>query len=133
MAGLIEIKTKKRVEVVDVTAKVKEEVRNSGVSNGIAVVYSKHTTTAITINENEGRLKEDVINILEKLVPAGAGYRHDRIDNNADAHLRAILVGNSVTVPVSAGNLDLGTWQSILFIELDGPRSRRVGVKVIEF
>ena len=129
---MIEIKTGKRVDVVDITSKVKEEVRNGGVSDGVAIVYSKHTTTAITINENESGLKEDILNMLEKIIPAGAGYRHDRIDNNADAHLRAILVGNSVTVPVSGGNLDLGTWQSILFIELDGPRSRRVGVKVIK-
>jgi len=129
---LIEIKTGKRVDVVDITSKVKEEVRNGGVSDGVAIIYSKHTTTAITINENESGLKEDILNMLEKIIPAGAGYRHDRKDNNADAHLRAILVGNSVTVPVSGGNLDLGTWQSILFIELDGPRSRRVGVKVIK-
>jgi len=129
---LIEIKTGKRVEVIDITSKVKEEVKNSGVSDGMVIVYTKHTTTAITVNENESGLKEDMLNILERVIPTGAGYEHDRIDNNADAHLRAILIGNSITVPVSGGNLDLGTWQSILFVELDGPRKRKIGMKVIK-
>jgi secondary thiamine-phosphate synthase enzyme len=98
----------------------------------MVIVYTKHTTTAITVNENESGLKEDMLNILERVIPTGAGYEHDRIDNNADAHLRAILIGNSITVPVSGGNLDLGTWQSILFVELDGPRKRKIGMKVIK-
>jgi len=127
---MIEIKTKRRVEVVDITSNVAEEIRKSGVKEGVALIYSKHTTTAITINENESGLKEDIINCIENLILSSAGYRHNRIDNNADSHLRAIFIGNSVMIPVTNGNPDLGTWQSILFIELDGPRSRRVDVKV---
>ncbi len=128
---MIEIKTSKRVEVVDITDKVREIVEKHDVKDGIAVVFTKHTTTAIIINENESGLKEDVINVLERLIPTNAGYMHDRIDNNADSHLRAILLGNSVVVPITDGKLDLGTWQRIMFIELDGPRTRRVIVKVI--
>ncbi|WP_456327233.1 secondary thiamine-phosphate synthase enzyme YjbQ [Archaeoglobus sp.] len=128
---MIEIKTSKRIEVVDITDKVREIVEKHDVKDGIAVVFTKHTTTAIIINENESGLKEDVINVLERLIPTNAGYMHDRIDNNADSHLRAILLGNSVVVPITDGKLDLGTWQRIMFIELDGPRTRRVIVKVI--
>ncbi len=128
---MIEIKTSKRIEVVDITDKVREIVEKYDVKDGIAVVFTKHTTTAIIINENESGLKEDVINVLERLIPTNAGYMHDRIDNNADSHLRAILLGNSVVVPITDGKLDLGTWQRIMFIELDGPRTRRVIVKVI--
>lgn len=128
---MMEVKTSKRVEVIDITSRVKDEVKKAGVEDGIAVVYTKHTTTAITINEGESGLKEDVLDAVEKVIPQGAGYRHDRIDNNADSHLRAMFIGNSVTIPVVSGSLDLGTWQSILFIEFDGPRSRRVGIKTV--
>ncbi len=128
---MIEVRTKNRVEIIDITSRVQEEVGKSGVKDGIAVVYTKHTTTAIVINENESGLKDDMLDLIEKLVPQGAGYRHDSIDNNADAHLRALLLGNSVVIPVTNGRLDLGTWQRILFIELDGPRTRKVIVKVV--
>jgi len=128
---MIEVKTSKRVEIIDITDEVRKVVEKSDVKEGITVVYTTHTTTAIIINENESRLKEDILNILEKLIPTGAGYKHDEIDNNADAHLRAILLGNSVVIPIENGRLCLGTWQRIMFIELDGPRSRRVLVKVV--
>ncbi len=129
---MIEINTSRRVEVVDITSDVQKEVEKSGVKDGIAVVYTPHTTTAIVINENEPGLGKDIVFVLDKLVPRGAGYTHDEIDNNADSHLRAMLLGNSVVVPITNGRLELGTWQRILFLELDGPRSRRVIVKVIE-
>lgn len=128
---MIEIRTNKRVEVIDITDRVREVVESQEVLDGIAVVYTKHTTTAIVINENESGLKEDLLNTLERLIPAKAGYMHDRIDDNADSHLRAILLGNSVVIPITNGKLDLGTWQRILFVELDGPRVRKVVVKVI--
>jgi secondary thiamine-phosphate synthase enzyme len=128
---MIEVKTNKRIEIIDITNEVRKVVEKSDVKDGIVVVYTTHTTTAIIINENESRLKEDILNILEKLIPSGAGYKHDEIDNNADSHLRAILLGNSVVIPIENGKLCLGTWQRIMFIELDGPRSRRVLVKVV--
>ncbi len=123
----IEIATKQRIEVVDITRDVENLVSGSG----LALVYTPHTTTAIIINEGESGLIEDILDLLSRLVPTGAGYKHDRIDNNADAHLRAVLLGNSVVVPVENGKLMLGTWQRILFIELDGPRRRRVFVRVV--
>ncbi len=129
---MIEIRTSKRVEIIDITSEVQKEVDKSGVKDGIAVVYTQHTTTAIIINENESGLKEDIVFVLDKLIPRGAGYMHDEIDNNADSHLRAIFLGNSVVVPITNGKLDLGTWQRIMFVELDGPRTRRIIVKAIE-
>ncbi|WP_457614574.1 secondary thiamine-phosphate synthase enzyme YjbQ [Methanopyrus sp.] len=127
----LKVKSERRVQVIDVTDQVRERVRESGVESGIAHVYSRHTTAAVVVNEPESGLLRDIVNKLEELVPQGAGYEHDRIDNNADAHLRALLLGNSITVPVSDGDLILGTWQSILFVELDGPRSRRLLVTVV--
>ncbi|WP_148688946.1 MULTISPECIES: secondary thiamine-phosphate synthase enzyme YjbQ [unclassified Methanopyrus] len=127
----LRIKSERRVQVIDVTDQVKEKVKESGVKEGIAHVYSRHTTATVVVNEPESGLLRDIVNKLEELVPQDAGYEHDRIDNNADAHLRAILLGNSVTIPVSDGDLVLGTWQSVLFVELDGPRSRRLLVTVV--
>ena len=129
---MIQINTSRRVEVVDITSEVQKEVEKSGIKDGLAVVYTPHTTTAIVINENEPGLIEDIVFVLDRLIPRGAGYMHDEIDNNADSHLRAMLLGNSVVIPVTNGKLELGTWQRIMFLELDGPRSRRVIVKVIE-
>ncbi len=123
----IEVTTRQRVEVVDITQEVQRVV--SG--DGLALVYTPHTTTAVVINEAEGGLLEDIIETLSKLVPSNAGYKHDRIDNNADAHIKATLLGNAVVIPVENGRLALGTWQRILFIELDGPRRRSVYVKVL--
>ena len=126
----ITIKTKNRVEIVDITSEVEELVEKSGVDKGIALVYTKHTTTALVINEAERGLLDDILYIIQKIVPPNS-YKHDRIDNNADAHLRSTLLGNSVAIPVLNKKLELGTWQRILFIELDGPRTRKVLVKVV--
>ncbi|AFK22459.1 secondary thiamine-phosphate synthase enzyme YjbQ [Pyrococcus sp. ST04] len=130
MMETIKITTNKEVEIVDITSKVREAVRKSGIENGVAVVFTRHTTTAIIINENESGLLKDLEKTLENLIPKGAGYMHDRIDNNAHSHLRGILLGTSVVIPIENGRLALGTWQSILFVELDGPRTREVYVKV---
>ncbi len=125
------VKTGSRVEIVDVTDKVTEIVRESGVDTGLANVYSRHTTAAVVVNEPESGLLNDIVSVLSELVPEGEGYEHDRIDNNADAHLRAILLGGSVTLPVVGGEPDLGTWQSVLLVELDGPRTRTLRVTVV--
>ena len=127
---MITIKTKERIEIVDITEDVQNLVSKSDVKDGIAVVYTTHTTTAIIINEAERGLMDDIINVIQKIVPQNS-YKHNRIDNNADAHLRAVILGNSVVVPVTNGKLDLGTWQRIMFVELDGPRNRRVLVRVV--
>ncbi|MFQ5975430.1 MAG: secondary thiamine-phosphate synthase enzyme YjbQ [Candidatus Hydrothermarchaeales archaeon] len=94
-------------------------------------IFSRHTTTSIGINENEPRIVKDYEDVLEKLVPKSVGYRHDSIDSNAHAHIKSLLLGAGEIVPIEDGRLCLGTWQSIFFIELDGPRMRTVMVKVI--
>jgi secondary thiamine-phosphate synthase enzyme len=125
------VDTTKRTEVVDVTGLVNGAVRASGVTEGAAVVHSPHTTTAVVVNEREGRLVQDLLDWAARMAPEGAGYRHDGTDGNAHAHLRGVMMGASVTIPVSGGRLALGTWQSVLFVELDGPRSRSLNVQVM--
>ncbi|ETA69338.1 secondary thiamine-phosphate synthase enzyme [Methanolobus tindarius DSM 2278] len=127
----MQIKTGKRIELIDITDRVKEQLHENGVQNGICVISTKHTTTSVIVNENESGLVSDILELLKILVPAHAGYAHDRIDNNADAHLKAVLLGSSETLPIIDGNLHLGTWQSIFFAEMDGPRTREVTVTVI--
>ncbi len=126
------IRTSERVELVDITEEVKSEVQKSGIVNGICVISTSHTTTAIILNENETGLRHDILDFLEKLIPPSAGYRHDRIDNNADAHLKAVILGPSETIPVMGGELVLGIWQRIFFVELDGPRQRTVNIDQIK-
>jgi secondary thiamine-phosphate synthase enzyme len=128
---LLEIKTDEPVQVIDITRQVNEAVGESGVAEGICLVYTLHTTTGIVINEAETGLVADLLRRLMSLAPPGAGYLHDRIDENARAHLQAVLLGNSRTIPVEEGCLALGTWQRVLFVELDGPRRRKVIVRVL--
>lgn len=128
---MLEIKTDEPVQVIDITRQVNEAVGESGVAEGICLVYTLHTTTGIVINEAETGLVADLLRRLMSLAPPGDGYLHDRIDENAHAHLQAILLGNSRTIPVEEGCLALGTWQRVLFVELDGPRRRNVIVRVL--
>lgn len=128
---MIEIPTKRSIEVVDITSQVQKDVEESKLESGLCLVFTLHTTTGITINEGEPGLIQDILNLMNTLVPQGAGYMHDRSDGNAHAHLQAVLLGNSITIPVERGRLILGTWQKVLFLELDGPRRRRVYVKTI--
>lgn len=127
----MEINTSLPVELVDITDNVKNEVRKTGNQNGLCVVSTRHTTSSIIINENESGLRTDIIDLLEKLIPPSAGYQHDRIDNNADAHLKAVMLGSSETIPIIEGRLELGTWQRVFFVELDGPRKRNVIITII--
>lgn len=128
---LIEIKTEKPVQAIDITSHVNAAIKESGVLDGICLVYTLHTTTGIVINEGENGLLQDLVRRLSSLAPPGDGYLHDRIDDNAHAHLQAVLLGNCQTIPIEDGNLVMGTWQRVLFIELDGPRRRNVCVKVV--
>lgn len=117
------VDTAERVEVVDVTPDVAAAVPD-GFETGLCVAFVPHTTAGVVVNESEPRLVTDIERLLGRLVPRGDDYAHDAIDNNADAHLRAMLLGSSVTVPVDGGELALGRWQSVLFVECDGPRTR---------
>jgi secondary thiamine-phosphate synthase enzyme len=129
MATELALSTRKRVEFVHITPEVQRAVRDSGVTSGICVVYVPHTTAGVTINENaDPDVARDIVAHLERLVPRQEAYHH--MEGNADAHIKASLVGSSVTVLVEDGALVLGTWQGIFFCEFDGPRSRRVYVKI---
>jgi len=122
--------TSSRQQVLDITDEVAEIVGDNDVSSALCTVSVPHCTCAVYINEHEEGLVHDVMALVEGIV-AGEDWHHDRIDQNAGAHLRATLLGNSVQIPVEGGNLVLGTWQRIQLIELDGPRHRRVNVTLI--
>ena len=125
------VSTTDPIETVDVTARVEEAIPDD-LAAGTCTVFSEHTTAAVVVQEAESGLLADLESFLADLVPEDGGYRHDRIDDNAAAHLRAALLGGSVTLPVEDGALALGTWQSVLFVELDGPRERRLRVVTSE-
>jgi secondary thiamine-phosphate synthase enzyme len=123
----ISVRTGDRVEVVNVTLKVEEACGRLGALEGILLVSCRHTTCSLCLNEDEAGLRSDLERLGESLLDAfkgKAGYRHDAIDDNAQAHLTSVLMGHSVTVPVATGKPVLGTWQSLLLLEMDGPRSR---------
>ena len=128
----IEIATREHTELIDITSDVKKVVKHKSVELGICVIFARHTTTGIIINENEAGLKNDILMLLNELIPKGKGYLHDRIDDNAHAHLRSVVLGSSVTIPIENGTLALGTWQSIFFVECDGPRRREVCISVVK-
>jgi secondary thiamine-phosphate synthase enzyme len=126
----IEVKTKARNELVDITQQVAKVVQEAGIAEGICVVVVPHTTAAVTVNENaDPSVKADIIAKLGALVPVADRYRHQ--EGNADAHIKAALVGTSESILVRDGTLALGTWQGIFFCEFDGPRTRQVWVRVL--
>jgi secondary thiamine-phosphate synthase enzyme len=124
------IHTRKTQEMLDITSEVSEIVLRSGVANGFCLVYVPHATAAIVINENaDPNVCQDILDALGRMVPEGA-WRHDRVDNNAAAHIKATILGPSEAIPVREGRLRLGTWQSVMLAEFDGPRDRTVIVEV---
>jgi secondary thiamine-phosphate synthase enzyme len=127
----IDVKTKSSFKIVNITNQVKQVVQKSKISEGSLIVFTPHTTCAITINEDEPGLVSDILKKISDLVPMGQGYSHDRIDSNAHAHILASIIGPSIAIPISKGKAALGTWQSVLFIELDGPRNRKVTVQIL--
>ncbi len=134
---LMSLKTDERMQLVDITPRIVARVRRSAVRDGIALVSSMHTTLALFVNEFQDALLEDVRSFLELVAPRDAGWRHDdpRYSDcerrNADAHLRAALLGHALTLPVRDGELALGTFQSIIAAELDGPRPRALHVQIL--
>ena len=140
--GYIELQTREGIHVMDITAELKRIVAESGISNGMLVVSSMHTTLALTVNEAEERLLVDIENYFSKLVPANQGYLHDDLHwrdvppdepENAHSHLIAMMFGNSESLAVVDGKPVLGTYQSLMAVELDGPRERRVSVQVVGY
>jgi len=125
----VEIRTPAQVAVVIVTSDCRQALSHSGIARGIAVFSVPHTTCGLCVNEDEPGLRRDLEHLasgLVDLVKPKTGFQHDRIDNNARAHLTAVLFGHSLTLPVADGTLSLGTWQSVFLMEIDGPRARRL-------
>lgn len=130
MLRIINFATKEKQEIVDLTAQIEELVLQAKVSDGFCLISVPHATAAVYVNENEEGLKKDMLEILKNLVPQQP-YFHNKIDNNAQAHLLSSLIGTSVSLPIIRAELGLGTWQRILFLELDGPRhNRRVFIQI---
>ena len=133
----IEVQTSKRMEIHDLTTTVQEAVRATGVNVGLVTVSTMHTTTAIFVNEPQSALLEDMQQMLERLVPRAEEWKHndprysDCDRHNADAHLRAIMLGSSVTLQIAEGALTMGQWQRVLMAELDGPRKRGLVLQVL--
>ena len=118
----LKIDTSKNFEIIDITSKINELI---DVEEGIISIFSRHSTSAIVVNENESGLLRDLEFTLDNLITDKYSYDHDRIDNNARSHLKSFLLSSSECLPIKNGRLDLGTWQSVFFIELDGPRHGR--------
>jgi secondary thiamine-phosphate synthase enzyme len=130
MVKYINVKSKARIEFIDITDMVQDVVTDAGVVKGVCFLFVPHTTAGITINEGaDPSVQRDILNSLNRLIPHEMNYFHR--EGNADAHIKSTLVGTSVHVIVEDGKLLLGTWQSIFFCEFDGPRHRRVAVKFI--
>lgn len=127
MSKKFSISTQDRYQLIDITSEVEGAVAESGVKDGLCLVFVPHSTAAIVLTENEEGLKNDWLAVLKKLV-SGFDFLHDRIDNNADSHILAGLLGQGKTLPVGRGRLIRGTWQQVFLVELDGPRERRVTV-----
>ena len=117
-----QIDTNRTFEIIDITSKINELI---DIDEGIISIFSRHSTSAIVVNENESGLLADLEFMLNNLVSDKFSYHHDRIDNNAKSHLKSFLLSSSECLPIKNSKLDLGTWQSVFFIELDGPRRNR--------
>ena len=137
---LVEIDTGEGIAITDLSAEIEARLAASGIRQGFVLLSSRHTTTALTVNEHEARLLEDIRGFFQRLVPADAGYKHNDIHlrdcppdepENAHSHLIALLLGTSENVPVVDGKLGLGQWQSVMLVELDGPRRRSVSLQIV--
>jgi len=126
------VATSEHHQVIDITEQVQAAVSDSFITTGLCSVYTPHATAAITVNENDDpNIGVDLMNALRKMVPDHDGWLHDRIDDNAAAHIKAAIIGPSETIPIRDGRLALGTWQNVFLCELDGPRpSRRILVTI---
>ncbi len=126
----VNVKTGARVELIDITSEIERLVEEAGFQEGVCYLHVPHTTAGITVNEGaDPSVRRDIIHTLQKIVPRDAGYAH--MEGNSDAHIKSSLVGTSTFVLIEQGRLQLGTWQSIFFCEFDGPRHRRVAVKIM--
>ena len=128
---IVTVKTRSRTEFVDITADIQNLVTRSDIAEGLCMVYVPHTTAAVTINESaDPSVKSDILMILNQIVPWEDNYRH--LEGNSPAHVKSTLVGASELISVENGRLALGTWQGIFFCEFDGPRTRKVTVRLLK-
>ncbi|MHA1685470.1 MAG: secondary thiamine-phosphate synthase enzyme YjbQ [Candidatus Heimdallarchaeaceae archaeon] len=128
----ISFQTQGEIDIIDLSPMLEKIVAESGIKEGVLTVNVIGSTGAITTIEYEPRVLDDFRRILEQLVPKGAGYKHDQIDSNAHSHLRASIIGPSISISIIKGRLQLGTWQQVVFVDLDvRPRSRTVAITVI--
>ena len=126
----IRVKTGSRTELIDITSRIETVVRGSGVADGLCVVYVPHTTAAVTVNESaDPSVRSDILMVLNSVIPWKAAYQH--LEGNSPAHVKSSLLGASELIVIEAGRLFLGTWQGIFFCEFDGPRTRKVHVKIM--
>lgn len=135
--GNVPVRTGKKLEIQDVTNNIDEIIEESGVKDGLVNLWVPHSTAALAVNEHDTDLWEDILSNMGRLVPVKSDYRHNAKygwsphEQNAHAHILNCLIKPDVTIPLQGGRMQLGTWQSILFIELDGPRSRSIRVQVM--
>lgn len=128
---VVRVKTDRRTQLVDVTSIVERAVEKAGVASGVCYVYVPHTTAGVMINEHfDPDVATDLEGVFDRLVPKSGPYRHG--EGNSDSHAKAALVGTSQLIFVEEGKLALGRWQGVFFCEFDGPRERKIWVKVIE-
>ena len=128
---ILSVKTTGRTELIDITSQISKLVKKSDVSEGLCMLYVPHTTAAVTINESaDPSVKGDILMVLNQVIPWDADYRH--LEGNSPAHVKSTLVGASELVAIENGALVLGTWQGLFFCEFDGPRTRKVHVRILE-
>jgi len=125
----LELRTSRRTEMVDITARIKSAVSETRIVSGVCTIYVPHTTAGVTVNENaDPSVKQDILEFLERHIPHRGGYHHS--EGNADSHIKASLIGSCVSVLFEQGELLLGTWQGIFFCEFDGPRQRKIWLNI---
>ena len=128
---ILSVKTRERTELVDITSEIDRLVEKSGVDQGLCMLYVPHTTAGVTINESaDPSVKSDILMVLNQMVPWEANYRH--LEGNSPAHVKSTLVGPSELIAIEKGRLVLGTWQGVFFCEFDGPRNRKLHVRIVE-
>ena len=125
------VKSQKRTQLIDITSDINNLIRNSGIDQGLCMVFVPHTTAAVTINESaDPSVKSDILTVLNQVIPWEANYHH--MEGNSPAHIKATLVGSSEFIAIENHRLALGTWQGIFFCEFDGPRNRKVNISITE-
>ena len=128
---ILSVKTREKTELIDVTGEIARLVEKAGIDQSLCMVFVPHTTAAVTINESaDPSVKSDMLKVLNQIIPWEANYRH--LEGNSAAHIKTTLVGSSELIAIENGRLVLGTWQGIFFCEFDGPRSRKLHVRILK-